>query len=175
MYNIIVAFDNKRGIGRENNLPWHFPNDLKYFSKLTKGNNNNAIVMGKNTWKSLPKKPLVKRDNLILSTTLNIEDNTPNNNYVKSFSSINDIENFCKNQKYDEVWIIGGAEIYNLFINENKVKYIYATLIHQKYDCDCFFPELDNWTIINQEDIISEETKISYLKYIKKSKPALMI
>lgn len=166
MYNLIVAFDNERGIGRENSLPWYFPEDLKYFSNLTKGNGNNAIIMGKNTWNSLPKKPLEKRDNLILSTTLNIEENIPKNNYVKTFKSIDTLEEFCKNQKYDELWVIGGSEIYNLFIYQNKVKYIYATLIHKKYDCDCFFPTLDKWKIINQEDKISKETKISYLKYI---------
>ena len=170
MYNIIVALDLNNGIGKNNSLPWHFPEELKYFLKLTKGNGNNAIIMGKNTWNSLPKYPLPYRDNLILSTTLNIEKNTPKNNYIKSFSCINDIEEFCKNQNYDEIWIIGGSEIYNLFINRNKINYIYATLIHNKYDCDCFFPILDNWSIIKQENIVLKGTKISYLKYIKNKK-----
>ena len=165
MYNIIVAFDNKRGIGRENRLPWHFPNDLKYFSKLTRGNNNNAIIMGKNTWESLPKKPLPKRDNLILSTKLNINQNKPKNNYVKSFSSISDIEEFCDTQKYDEIWIIGGAQIYNTFIESKKVNKIYATLIHDSFDCDCFFPEINGYNIISRENTIENETNISYLIY----------
>ena len=167
MYNLIVAFDNNRGIGRENKLPWHFPEDLKYFSKLTRGNGNNAIIMGKNTWESIPNKPLKERDNLILSTTLDIEENTPKNSYVKSFNSIDKLEDFCNNQKYDEVWIIGGSKIYNLFIDQNKIKYIYATLIDKKYECDCFFPALRDWTITNEDDNIYKETKISYLKYEK--------
>ena len=167
MYNLIVAFDSKRGIGRENQLPWYFPEDLKYFSKLTRGNKNNAIIMGKNTWQSLPNKPLKGRDNLILSTQLNIEENTPKNNYTKSFNSIDKLEEFCKSQRYDEIWIIGGAKIYNLFLNTNKISNIYATLIHEEYDCDCFFPTLKDWKIISQEDKVSKETKISYLKYKK--------
>ena len=65
-----MAFDINRGIGKNNNLPWKISDDLKRFSKLTKGNNNNAIIMGRNTWDSLPNKPLSQRDNLILSTTL---------------------------------------------------------------------------------------------------------
>ena len=69
MYNIIVACDLEDGIGKDNKLPWNFPEDLKRFSQLTRGKGNNAVVMGKNTWESLPKKPLPKRDNLILSTS----------------------------------------------------------------------------------------------------------
>ena len=59
--NIIVAIDNIMGIGKNNKLPWNIPNDLKYFSKLTRGNVNNAILMGRKTWESLPVKPLIKR------------------------------------------------------------------------------------------------------------------
>ena len=53
MFNIIVAFDIKRGIGIDNTLPWHIPDDLKQFQKLTRGNGKNAVIMGKNTWNSL--------------------------------------------------------------------------------------------------------------------------
>ena len=66
-FNIIVALDKENGIGLDNNIPWYEPDDLKHFSKMTKGNNNNAIIMGSKTWESLPIKPLKGRDNLILS------------------------------------------------------------------------------------------------------------
>ena len=56
-FNIIVAKCNNNGIGINNTLPWNIPGDLKRFSKLTTGSGNNAIIMGKNTWLSLPKKP----------------------------------------------------------------------------------------------------------------------
>lgn len=164
-YNIIVACDINNGIGKDNKLPWNIPEDLKRFSKLTRGEGNNAIIMGKNTWESLPKKPLPKRDNLILSTKLNINQNKPKNNYVKSFSSISDIEEFCDTQKYDEIWIIGGAQIYNTFIESKKVNKIYATLIHNNFDCDCFFPEINGYNIISRENTIENEINISYLVY----------
>tara|TARA_B100001093_G_scaffold466710_1_gene485311 strand:- start:145 stop:663 length:519 start_codon:yes stop_codon:yes gene_type:complete len=166
-YNIIVAFDIKRGIGKDNKLPWYIPEDLKYFSKLTRGNRKNAVIMGKNTWNSLPMKLLKGRDNLILSRTLNIEENNPKNDYIKSFNSIDELEIFCKNQEYEKVWIIGGSEIYNLFINDNKITNIYVTLIHKKYDCDCFFPILDKWKVISKEDKIVNNINISYCIYEK--------
>ena len=69
-YNIIVAICENNGIGYNNSLPWNIKEDLKIFSKLTKGNNNNAIIMGRNTFESLPNNFLPKRDNLILSSSI---------------------------------------------------------------------------------------------------------
>jgi dihydrofolate reductase len=68
-FNIIVAMDNNRGIGLNNQLPWSFKEDITYFKNLTKGAGNNAIIMGKNTYHSINKE-LPHRDNIILSTTL---------------------------------------------------------------------------------------------------------
>jgi dihydrofolate reductase len=167
MYNIIVACDNNRGIGKNNTIPWYFSEDLKYFSKVTKGNNNNAIIMGKNTWLSLTK-PLLGRDNLILSTTLEIEKNSPKNNYVKTFRTLEELDLFCVNQNYTNVWVIGGGQIYNDFLNNNnKIDKIYATLINNNYDCDVFFPKLDEskWKIIKQDDKEENNINISYIIY----------
>ena len=76
-FNIIVAMCRNNGIGNNGKLPWHIKDDLKYFSNLTKGDGNNAIVMGNNTWKSIineNKKSygLNDRDNFILSYNINI-------------------------------------------------------------------------------------------------------
>ena len=65
-YKLIVAVCKHNGIGYRDTLPWKIKEDLKHFSKLTKGNGKNAIVMGKNTWNSIGGSPLPKRDNLIL-------------------------------------------------------------------------------------------------------------
>ena len=171
MYNIIVAFDINRGIGRNNTIPWYFSEDLKYFSKMTKGTNNNAIIMGKNTWTSLTK-PLLGRDNLILSTTLDITNNTPKNNYIKTFRTLEELELFCTKQNYTNVWIIGGGQIYDDFLNNNKIDKIdkiYTTMINNDYNCDVFFPKLDEckWNIIKRDDKIENNTMISYIIYEK--------
>ena len=130
--NIILALDSMRGIGKNNKLPWNIPNELRYFSKLTRGNGNNAIIMGRKTWESLPVKPLIKRENLILSKTLNI-DKFINNTTLKSFDTIDNVLKFCNNKKYDSVWIIGGEKIYKQFINnyERIIDNIYITYINE--------------------------------------------
>ena len=162
---ISVAYDSKNGIGKDNSIPWYLPEDLKHFSKLTKGNGNNAIIMGKNTWLSLPKKPLKGRDNLILSRTLKANDNLPKNDLIKSFEKINDVIDFCILQNYDEVWVIGGSEIYSLFLKNYKISKIYATLIEKDYECDVFFPDINNWKIISKEEKEKDGVKISYLVF----------
>tara|TARA_R110002074_G_scaffold340063_1_gene510535 strand:- start:269 stop:778 length:510 start_codon:yes stop_codon:yes gene_type:complete len=143
--NIIVAFDNIMGIGKNNKLPWNIPNDLKYFSKLTRGDGNNAIIMGRKTWDSFPIKPLIKRKNLILSKTL-IIDKILNNTIVKSFENIDEVIKFCNDNNYDTVWVIGGEKIYKQFINnyETIIDNIYITYIKKSYDCDTFFPILNS-------------------------------
>ena len=78
---MIVAHDENYGIGFQNTLPWNLPDDLKHFQKITCTVNNqqkqNMILMGTNTWISLPRKPLPKRKNVILSNSLTV-DNTKN-------------------------------------------------------------------------------------------------
>jgi len=157
--NIIVACCSNQGIGNENSLPWHFKSDLKYFAKVTKGHGNNSIVMGKNTWLSLPRKPLPKRDNLILSKSLK-ENNC--------FESIYDLKNHIKTKKYDEIWIIGGSQIYNQFINDDCVKRIYMTYVERNYKCDTFFPKIpDDFLLVQTNSIIENETKLTFDVYAK--------
>lgn len=157
--NIIVACCSNQGIGKENSLPWHFKSDLKYFAKVTKGDGNNAIVMGKNTWLSLPRKPLPKRDNLILSKTLK-ENNC--------FESIDDLKTHIKTKNYDEIWIIGGSQIYNQFIKEQCVKRIYITHIERNYNCDTFFPKIpDDFLLIETNSITENDTKLTFNVYEK--------
>ena len=84
-YKIIAAVCQDRGIGKDGTLPWKIVEDLQFFSKLTKGNGKNAVIMGKKTWDSFKGRSLIERDNLIISSTLSLEDNT-NDNKIKSIS-----------------------------------------------------------------------------------------
>ena len=85
--NIIAAICKNGGIGYKNKLPWKLKNELQYFQKLTIGNGNNAVVMGKNTWLSIKHRPLKDRDNIIISNSMAsaIKDD---NTYVLSNSII---------------------------------------------------------------------------------------
>ena len=124
--NIIVAMCKNRGIGYKNQLPWKLKNEMQYFKKLTIGNGNNAVVMGKNTWLSLNDRPLKNRDNIILSNTMSSAI-THEDTYVlynKEYSEPNILE-WSGMFKYDKMWIIGGESIYNRFINTEHIDKIF--------------------------------------------------
>ena len=148
--NIIVAYCKNYGIGLNNNLPWNIRSDLFKFSKLTRGNGNSAIIMGKNTWNSLPMKPLPRRDNLILSKSLDIniekyDDKNKKNYYAKSFDKIEKIYEYCNDRNYETIWVIGGSKIYNLFLTDQLIKIdkIYVTYIDKEFESDVFFPKIN--------------------------------
>ena len=158
-YNVIVGMCKNRGIGVNNTLPWHIKEDLQLFSKLTKGDGNNAIIMGKNTWNSLPNHPLPSRDNLIISSSLDISKNSPKNNYIKTFTTIENVIFFCNEQKYETVWIIGGEQIYSSFLSLDVINNIFISYINDIFICDKYFPLLDEnkWKITERKSI--ENTK----------------
>jgi dihydrofolate reductase len=151
--NIIAAYCKNRGLGKNNELVWNNKSDMAKFKKLTIGNGNNAIIMGRKTFESLNKvKGLINRDNLILSKSLKIDEYNGKNN-VKSFASLEQLSEYVKTKNYSELWVIGGAEIYELFLNNYKkqensifnINEIIITYIDNDYDCDCYFPDLNNY------------------------------
>jgi len=208
---LIVAMCKNGGIGYRNDIPWNIKKDLLHFSNKTSGEygkyirtiknttmdikvdtnlKKNAVIMGKNTWLSLPKypEPLKNRDNIILSTSIP-ESIIRNSNFdlIIHFSSISRIMSFCispgsdpfitnnKNESYDkdekheinrnsivttynslydEIWIIGGTQIYNSFMNENMknnsnilIDEFCITYIDKYYECDTFFPRIENMNL----------------------------
>ena len=156
---LIVGVDNQNGIGLNNTLPWYNKEDLKYFSKVTKGEGNNVIIMGSNTWKSLPKKPLPKRLNVILS-----KNSAFNGENIKTISDFN-ISLF---KDYDEVWIIGGESVYKQFINI--VDEIHITKINGNYNCDTFFPKLPDYFKLVSNLKLNEISEVNIYKnnYLEK-------
>ena len=151
--NIIAAYCKNGGLGKNNELVWNNKSDMAKFKKLTIGNGNNAIVMGRKTFESLNKvKGLINRDNLILSKSLKIDEYNGKNS-VKSFATLEQLADYVKTKNYSELWVIGGAEIYELFLNNYKkqencifnISEIIITYIDTDYDCDCYFPNLNNY------------------------------
>tara|TARA_A100001015_G_scaffold161175_1_gene179178 strand:- start:6716 stop:7237 length:522 start_codon:yes stop_codon:yes gene_type:complete len=139
-FNLIVACDSNYGIGKNNKMPWpHHKKDMIQFKEKTIGNENNCVIMGYNTYKSMNEKPLPKRMNYVLTRK-----NT--NNFVKYnnlnfVSSFDNLFNILNETNYQEYWIIGGGIIYDYFI-DNKLKFIneiHITFINNSYDCDVFF------------------------------------
>ena len=161
MINIIVAFCRNKGIGIKNTLPWNLPNDLKRFKALT---NNNTIIMGKNTWYSLPVRPLPNRENIVVSNTMD-KDKTFSQFIIKN--SLKDAIKYSKELGNKNIWIIGGSSIYKEALNSNYVNNIYATEIEGHYYCDVFFPEIpDNFKLLDASNWYTHKfTEYRYIHY----------
>lgn len=147
-YVIIAAMCKTRGIGSKGALPWRIPQDFHHFSTVTRGNGNNAIVMGRTTWEGLPNKPLDGRDNIVLTTQTDydIHAGATSNKRVFSFTTVEEIHKHCVKQQYDTVWICGGEQVYRTYLELNMVSQCVITFIDAEYQCDTFFPDLgDNW------------------------------
>jgi len=144
-FKLIVAMCSDGGIGCKGQLPWpHCKADMAHFAKRTTGAGNNAVIMGKNTWDSIPVHPLRRRANLILSSHAAPH---PNNDTALEhwFSSMPDLLAHLESEKYAEVWIIGGASIYEQFLimyknNEIVIDEMCITKMEGTYACDTFFP-----------------------------------
>jgi dihydrofolate reductase len=143
--SIIVAIGENNAIGKNNQLLWNMPNDLKHFKDVTSGR---TIIMGRKTFDSVGK-PLPKRRNIVVTR----QDITiPGCEIVKS---IEDGLALCKGE--DEVFIGGGAEIYKLAMH--LTDRIYLTIIHKSFDADTFFPEIDRkeWKEVSRQDFQPDE------------------
>jgi dihydrofolate reductase len=169
-FNLIVSMCSNNGIGYQGDLPWHIKHDLHYFAKMTKGEGHNAVVMGKNTLKSLKnaKGYLIDRDNLVLSSEML----DTKNDTIKFFTSINELDNYiAANDIYEDIWIIGGAQIYQQYLDLDKINKCYVTYIDKEFTCDIFFPSLDLsvWKEIERTDSYDNtyECQVSYRVYEK--------
>lgn len=140
--HLIVAADNNNGIGFEGSLPWFFQKELRYFSRVTtqtfSEKKTNAVIMGKNTWNSIPNKPLKNRVNIVISTTLEDE-------RVDVVPTVANALFKCRsNNNIESIFIIGGVGIYKEIFDMNIWSKIFLTRIDGSFECDTCFPELEN-------------------------------
>jgi dihydrofolate reductase len=126
----VVAISENNAIGKDNKLLWYLPTDLKHFKQITNGQ---TIIMGRKTFDSMGK-PLPNRRNIVITRNPDLKlDGAEVTNSVAEALSL------CKTEK--EVFIIGGAEIYKQAMDQTNR--IYLTRVHQRFDADAYFPELD--------------------------------
>ncbi|MEX0811817.1 MAG: dihydrofolate reductase [Chitinophagales bacterium] len=138
----IAAVSENNAIGKDNDLMWHLPDDLKFFKKHTLGH---PVIMGRKTYDSMGK-PLPKRSNIVLTRNENFKAEG-----IEIFHDIKAAIDFAKTLDQEEVFIIGGAKIYEQAMPF--VDRIYLTRVHGHFDGEVFFPELnkDEWKISSQE------------------------
>ena len=152
--SIIVAMAQNRAIGKDNDLLWHLGSDLKHFKQLTTGH---PVVMGRRTWESLPKRPLPGRRNIVM---------TENHDYeAHGAEVVHGVAGLFKALKGcdDEVFVMGGASIYELLLPYTKRLYI--TRVYRDYEADVYFPIIDmsEFTLVKfGEPMYDEESGLDY-------------
>src|SRR3989339_2096000 len=164
MFSIIVAIDQNRGIGINNDMPWKIKKDFKFFTDTTTGNNpdkKNAVIMGRKTWESIPKhhRPLSNRLNIVLSRQKNL--NLPEG--VLYFSSFDRaLAELDKRDDIGEVFNIGGGRLFSETIKHPDCKKIYITKVLATYPCDTFFPAIPPEFKKTSESEVNEENGIKF-------------
>jgi dihydrofolate reductase len=153
---LIAAFDKNQAIGIDGELPWNLSSDLKHFKKVTTGH---SIIMGRKTFDSIGK-ALPNRKNIVL--TRNKEWKVDG---VITITNVNEIYQICENE--DEVFVIGGAEIYTAFL-DTATKMILSYVETEVKDADAFFPQFDMraWQTIEKSNMIKEEKDDYHYKII---------
>ncbi len=158
----IVAMSENRVIGKDGGLPWHFPEDLKRFSKLTAGS---PVAMGRKTYDSLPDqyRPLPGRSNIVFTRNTKwsaggsviVETNSPSRSVPKLVESLKVDPSSDK-----KFWIIGGSEIYK----ETMPLWdeLFLTLVKGNYEGDAFFPEFESQF---EETFKEEKQAFSFINY----------
>jgi dihydrofolate reductase len=153
MEKIIIAAVAENGvIGKDGDLPWHKPEDMKHFRELTTGK---PVVMGRKTFESLPEdyRPLPDRRNIVLTRSGVEED-------VEEASSLEEAWEIASEDS-DRVFIAGGASVYESTLPE--ADRMEMTRIHEEYDGDTYFPEFDNsaWKETGRD----EREDLSFISY----------
>ena len=155
---MIVAYDKNRGIGLANDLPWHISEDLQYFKFMTIGK---VVIMGRNTFESLKRKPLPGRINIIVSTSEEYEAEVASED-VFVFRTMPDAIAFAS-QFDKEIMIIGGSATY-----QSGLQYasrIYATELQEEFACDTYFPDTSGFEEIYRSKERESETGDGIVKF----------
>lgn len=142
---MIAVVGKNLELGKNNQLLCHLPADLKRFKEITSGY---PVIMGDKTWESLPIKPLPNRRNIVITLNKNADYNA-----CEIVHTIKDAVDLVKEE--EKAFIIGGATIYKLFINN--IDTLYLTRLDTEFDADVFFPDIDfsQWKMI--EDAVHEK------------------
>lgn len=158
MISLMVAHDPKHVIGRDNQLPWHIPEDLAYFKKHTIGK---GIVMGRNTFESIGR-PLPKRRNIVVTRNKDLQ--------IEGADVVHSLETAVRlaEEFHEEVMIIGGEQIFRSILPQ--ADRLYITLIHEEFEGDTFFPEYgQEWELVSEsERFESNGIPFSYLIFERK-------
>lgn len=157
-YTIIAAIGKNRELGKDNDLIWHLPNDLKFFKQVT---SNHAIIMGRKTFDSLPRM-LPNRKHIVLTRSENLP------NEVEVYKELKQLLERYKDSP-DEIFIIGGASIYEQFLEHSDKLYLTEIEAEEK-SADVFFPEFDKSDYTSEVIKENEDNGIKYKHMVYRRK-----
>lgn len=148
MLSIIVAMDKNNVIGKDNDMPWHLPNDLKHFKETTLGH---TMIMGRKTFDSIGR-VLPGRKTVVLTRS---EQKFPEE--VDVIHSIEEILTLVKENENDEIFVIGGGELFKVMLAY--ADKLYVTVIDEAFDGDVYFPKIDLevWEEVSKEKGLKDE------------------
>lgn len=163
--NIIAAYDKNNGLGYKGKLLCHLSKDLKQFKELTQ---NKVVIMGRKTMESLPnQKPLPNRRNIVLTRKPN---ELPQG--FEGVSGLAQLTLLLANVKDEDIWIIGGGEIYKLFMPF--CDKLYITEINSVFEADTFFPEFKSkreWVENKRsKTMVEDDIEYSFVEYTRRKK-----
>ena len=144
--SIIVAISENNAIGKDNQLLWHLPADLKHFKEITTGH---PIIMGRKTYDSIGR-PLPNRRNIVITRQKDLT--------IANVEVVHDLSEAIALFKEDEeIFVIGGAEIYKHTLALANI--IYLTTVHENYEADAYFPTINqnDWKEIEKEHHNADE------------------
>jgi len=186
-FDVVAAVDLAFGIGAKQSLPWGMAlkRDLKHFKSVTTNvegatgkNPINVVIMGRNTWNTIPEKfrPLPNRINIVLSSTEEIAKELNEIENVQVCSSFEESLKLCDENSFDDkqihnVFVVGGAQVYREALKHKQLRSLYLTKIYKKFDCDVFFPSIIHGFKVDpnfkRESVIESEISYEFVKYSK--------
>lgn len=154
---LIVAATRNQVIGRDNQMPWHLPEDLRYFKQRTLGK---PIIMGRKTWESIGR-PLPGRLNLVVSRQADLQLEGAEV-FTELSTALERAQVWAREQGVDEVMLIGGGQLYHQALAHAKT--VYLTRIEVELEGDTFFPKLpfDEWQRIDAQPFAAQEGQPAY-------------
>jgi len=178
--NLVLCTTESGGIGLNNTIPWRSPLDMRYFKGLTTGAEwtrnegepvlDNYVIMGRKTWNSLPNGALPGRGNYVITSSY-LQDY----NNAMSFGSIGGVLTWINNQVSQKGpsnhWVIGGASIYDQFLDPQAglkyVDHVYLNTMHKDYECDTFVNGINDLitTGVLSEDVAYHNTLNKFYEY----------
>ena len=164
-FDVVVAHDLNQGIGINNALPWQCKPDMAYFKSLTTGSNGsqeNAVIMGRKTWESIPEKfrPLPGRRNIVLSKTQPVI-----NGAIVASSLESALE---KADPAGKTFVIGGGKLYQEAIEHENCKTLHITKIFTSFDCDAHFPDYSSFDCTFASNIwVTKTVNCAFFRYEK--------